>query len=94
MFTDFGIYWIHRWEHNPMWYKWLHKPHHKWIVPTPFASYAFHPLDGYFQSIPYHLFAFVFPLHHLLYLGLFVVDLEVSDHFHVLQVARRQMARC
>ncbi|PCH42137.1 fatty acid hydroxylase [Wolfiporia cocos MD-104 SS10] len=73
VFTDFGIYWIHRWEHHPLWYKWLHKPHHKWIVPTPFASYAFHPLDGYFQSIPYHLFIYLFPLHRMLYLGLFVL---------------------
>lgn len=29
-FTDYGIYWIHRWEHHPLWYKWLHKPHHVW----------------------------------------------------------------
>ena len=42
-------------------------------VPTPFASYAFHPLDGYLQSLPYHIFIFIFPLHKKLYLGLFVV---------------------
>ena len=30
-FTDYGIYWIHRWEHHPICYKWLHKPHHKWL---------------------------------------------------------------
>ncbi|CCM00071.1 uncharacterized protein FIBRA_02098 [Fibroporia radiculosa] len=72
LFTDFGIYWIHRWEHHPLWYKWLHKPHHKWVVPTPFASHAFHPLDGYFQSLPYHIFVFLFPLHQKVYLGLFV----------------------
>jgi len=71
LFTDFGIYWIHRLEHHKLCYKWLHKPHHKWIVPTPFASYAFHPLDGYLQSIPYHLFIYLFPLHRMLYLGLF-----------------------
>lgn len=71
-FTDYGIYWIHRWEHHPICYKWLHKPHHKWLIPTPFASHAFHPLDGYFQSIPYHLFVFLFPMHQKLYLGMFV----------------------
>ncbi|KAH9936051.1 fatty acid hydroxylase [Amylocystis lapponica] len=71
LFTDFCIYWVHRWEHHPACYKWLHKPHHKWIIPSPFASHAFHPLDGYFQSIPYHLFIFLFPLHRTLYLGLF-----------------------
>lgn len=73
LFTDYGIYWIHRWEHLPMVYKWLHKPHHKWIVPTPFASHAFHPLDGYAQSLPYHFFIFMFPFHRPTYLVSFVV---------------------
>ncbi|THU93325.1 fatty acid hydroxylase [Dendrothele bispora CBS 962.96] len=73
LFTDYCIYWIHRWLHLPLFYKTLHKPHHKWIVPTPFASYAFHPIDGYLQSVPYHLFVFFFPLHRMLYLTLFVL---------------------
>lgn len=30
-FTDYCIYWIHRWLHIPFFYKRLHKPHHKWI---------------------------------------------------------------
>jgi hypothetical protein len=42
------------------------------LVPTPFASHAFHPVDGYLQSVPYHLFIFLFPLYRELYLGLFV----------------------
>ncbi|KAK9359153.1 hypothetical protein V1504DRAFT_458844 [Lipomyces starkeyi] len=70
-FTDFGIYLIHRGLHHPIMYKRLHKPHHKWIVPTPFASHAFHPMDGYLQSLPYHFFPFVLPLHKLSYLILF-----------------------
>ncbi|EIW77359.1 hypothetical protein CONPUDRAFT_84469 [Coniophora puteana RWD-64-598 SS2] len=72
VFTDYGIYWIHRLLHHPSIYKAIHKPHHKWIIPTPFASYAFHPVDGFLQSVPYHLFIFIFPLHRFLYLGLFV----------------------
>lgn len=71
-FTDSGIYWIHRGLHHPLVYRWLHKPHHKWVVPTPFASYAFHPLDGWAQSLPYHIFPFLFPLQKVAYLGLFV----------------------
>ncbi|KAJ5994759.1 hypothetical protein N7481_001736 [Penicillium waksmanii] len=70
-FTDSGIYWIHRSEHHPSVYRWLHKPHHKWAVPTPFASYAFHPLDGWAQSLPYHIFPMLFPLQKCAYLGLF-----------------------
>jgi lathosterol oxidase len=68
-FNDVAIYWIHRLEHHPSVYKFIHKPHHKWIgqctacrerakantdtVPTPWAALAFHPLDGYVQSLPY-----------------------------------------
>jgi hypothetical protein len=31
----------------------IHKPHHLWKLPTPFASHAFHPCDGVAQSMPY-----------------------------------------
>ncbi|PWY92632.1 copper-transporting ATPase [Aspergillus heteromorphus CBS 117.55] len=71
-FTDSGIYWIHRWLHHPLVYRWLHKKHHKWVVPTPFASYAFNPVDGWSQSLPYHLFPMLFPLQKSAYIGLFV----------------------
>jgi len=71
LFTDFLIYWIHRGLHHPRLYKTLHKPHHKWVVPTPYASHAFHPLDGFAQSIPYHLFPFLFPLQKFAFIALF-----------------------
>jgi lathosterol oxidase len=72
IFTDFCIYWIHRGLHHPLIYKHLHKPHHKWIMPTPYASHAFHPLDGYAQGLPYHLFPFLFPLQKLANVFFFV----------------------
>lgn len=72
LFTDFSIYWIHRGLHHPLVYKRLHKPHHKWIMPTPYASYAFHPLDGFAQSIPYHIFPFIFPLQKVFFVIFFV----------------------
>ena len=72
MFTDCGVYFIHRYLHHPILYRRFHKPHHKWIVPTPFASHAFHPVDGFSQSLPYHLFPFIFPLHKYAYIALFM----------------------
>lgn len=71
LFTDFGIYWIHRWLHHPLLYGRFHKPHHRWLICTPFASHAFHPLDGFSQSLPYHIYPFLFPLHKVTYLCLF-----------------------
>lgn len=31
IWNDILIYWIHRLEHHPSVYKFIHKPHHKWI---------------------------------------------------------------
>ena len=72
MFTDCLIYWIHRGLHHRLVYKLLHKVHHKWKVPTPYASHALHPLDAFLQGLPYHLYPFLFPLHKVVYLILFV----------------------
>lgn len=72
MFTDCLIYWIHRGLHHRLLYKYIHKPHHRWKVPTPYASHAFYPIDGFMQSLPYHVYPFLFPLHKITYLVLFV----------------------
>ncbi|XP_036599377.1 lathosterol oxidase [Trichosurus vulpecula] len=71
-FTDMGIYWIHRGLHHKLVYKRLHKPHHVWKITTPFASHSFHPADGFLQSLPYHVYPFIFPLHKMVYLGLYI----------------------
>lgn len=73
VFNDVMIYWIHRLEHHKSIYKYIHKPHHAWLVPTPFAALAFHPLDGYAQSLPYHIFVYICPMQKHLYLVLFVL---------------------
>ncbi|CAF4090980.1 unnamed protein product [Rotaria socialis] len=71
-FTDMLIYFIHRGLHHPLVYKRVHKLHHRWIVPTPFASHAFQWLDGFLQSTPYHIYVFLFPLHKVTYLSFFI----------------------
>jgi Delta7-sterol 5-desaturase len=72
VFTDFLIYWAHRFLHVQPLYKWFHALHHHFFEPTPFAAYAFHPIDGFVQGVPYHIFTFLFPFHTWLYLGMMV----------------------
>lgn len=73
LFSDFLIYIIHRAFHESKWmYKHIHKPHHRWIIATPYASHAFHPVDGFTQSLPYHLFVLLFPFNKILYIVLFI----------------------
>eukprot|EP00030_Apusomonadida_sp_AF-17_P000053 a1089_290.p1 GENE.a1089_290~~a1089_290.p1 ORF type:complete len:340 (-),score=101.30 a1089_290:19-1005(-) len=73
LFTDGLIYCIHRALHWPWLYKNIHKPHHRWVVCTPYASHAFAPADGVAQSLPYHLYGFLFPMHSVLWVVMFVV---------------------
>jgi len=73
LWSDTLIYWIHRGLHEIPWmYKNIHKDHHKWKVPTPYAAIAFHPLDGWMQSTPYHIFPYLLPMNKWLSLIAFV----------------------
>ena len=75
-FSDTCVYWIHRALHHRLLYAPIHKLHHKYKETTPFSAYAFHPLDGWLQGCPYHIFVFLFPMHHVTYfLSLAVVGL-------------------
>ncbi|AAZ13089.1 lathosterol oxidase, putative [Trypanosoma equiperdum] len=85
VFTDFMVYWFHRGLHHPTLYRHLHKLHHTYKYTTPFSSHAFNPCDGFGQGVPYYAFIFIFPVHHYLFVLLFMaVNLwTVSIHDQV-----------
>lgn len=66
--VEIGIYWMHRTLHTNKWlYKNVHMPHHKYNKAetlSPWASIAFHPLDGMMQAAPYVLLMPVIPVHY------------------------------
>jgi sterol desaturase/sphingolipid hydroxylase (fatty acid hydroxylase superfamily) len=67
---DTYFYWTHRAMHHPKIYRLFHEVHHKSTNPSPWAAFAFHPLEGVVEAgiifpiiylIPYHTSAlFVF----------------------------------
>lgn len=65
-FTDCLIYYIHRILHWGPIYK-VHKLHHRFKETTPFSAFSFHPLDGWLQGLPYHIFVLLFPMHNIMY---------------------------
>ncbi|ORC89145.1 putative lathosterol oxidase [Trypanosoma theileri] len=71
-FTDCLVYWFHRGLHHPTLYRYLHKLHHSYKYTTPFSSHAFNPCDGFGQGVPYYTFVFLFPMHHYLFILLFL----------------------
>jgi lathosterol oxidase len=69
-FAETCIYWIHRVLHTRFLYRRLHVHHHRFREPTPYASFAFHPVDSFAQSVPYHIYALLVPMYAWAYLAL------------------------
>lgn len=60
---DTYFYWTHRLMHHPKLFKLTHWDHHKSKNPTPWASYAFSPIEAAVQAGIFPLAAFLLPLH-------------------------------
>lgn len=45
LWVDFYSYWMHRLLHHKAIYKHVHKWHHRYKQPTPFAAFAIHPIE-------------------------------------------------
>jgi len=58
---DAYFYWTHRLLHWKPLFKTVHKTHHLSINPTPFAAYAFHPLEAVVEIGIIPLIAFTIP---------------------------------
>jgi Delta7-sterol 5-desaturase len=76
------IYWIPRALHTRWLYRTIHVHHHKFREPTPLSCVAFHPVDSFAQSFPYHLYALLVPINFWAYLALvlFVMVWTVMIH--------------
>ena len=84
--VEIGIYWMHRTLHTNKWlYKHVHMLHHKYNKPetlTPWASVAFHPLDGILQASPYVVAIFFVPCHYTVHLCLLFFTAVWATYIH------------
>ncbi len=60
---DTYFYWTHRIMHHKSIFKIFHLVHHQSTNPSPWAAYAFHPLEAIVENGIFIVFAFSFPLH-------------------------------
>ena len=60
---DTYFYWTHRMMHHKTLFNTFHLVHHKSTNPSPWAAYAFHPLEAIVENGIFIIFAFSFPLH-------------------------------
>jgi len=79
---DTYFYWVHRLMHHPRLFRWMHLVHHKSVNPSPWAAYAFHPLEAIAEAGIVVIFLFTIPIHkfHLLFFFLFMIIYNVYGH--------------
>lgn len=60
---DSYYYWAHRFMHHPKVFRHVHKVHHGFHNPTPYASYAFHPWEAIVEVAWVAPVALLLPIH-------------------------------
>lgn len=80
---DTYFYWAHRAMHHPKLFKTIHLVHHKSSNPSPWAAYAFHPLEAIIESLIFVIFLFTIPVHSIHLTGFFVLSLLYNVYGHL-----------
>jgi Delta7-sterol 5-desaturase len=60
---DAYFYWTHRLLHHPLLFRRVHSVHHRSRNPSPWAAYAFHPLEAAIHAIFLPLALLMIPAH-------------------------------
>jgi lathosterol oxidase len=60
---DTYFYFTHRIMHHKALFKWFHLVHHQSTNPSPWAAYAFHPLEAVVEQGILVVFYFTIPIH-------------------------------
>lgn len=79
---DTYFYWTHRIMHHKALFKYFHLVHHKSTNPSPWASYAFHPLEGIVEASVIFPIVFLIPFHPTAIMAflLFMMTYNVYGH--------------
>jgi len=80
---DTWFYWVHRLMHLPRLFKMFHLVHHRSTNPSPWAAYAFHPLEAIVESLIFVIFLFTIPIHSIHLMTFFVFSLLYNVYGHL-----------
>lgn len=70
---DAYFYWIHRLMHHPLLFEHVHLIHHRSNNPSPWAAYAFHPIEALLEAGIYFLIVFLIPAHPIILFSFLVM---------------------
>ena len=80
---DTYFYWMHRLIHHPRLFKLVHLVHHRSVNPSPWAAYAFHPLEAVLESLIFVIFLFTVPINWWHLFLFFVISLLYNVYGHL-----------
>jgi sterol desaturase/sphingolipid hydroxylase (fatty acid hydroxylase superfamily) len=80
---DTYFYWMHRLMHHPKLFRIFHLVHHKSTNPSPWAAYAFHPLEAIVEVGIFVIFLFTIPIHPLHYFIFFFLSIVYNVYGHL-----------
>src|SRR5688572_28532442 len=80
---DTYFYWTHRLIHHPKLFKTVHLVPHKSTNPSPWAAYAFHPIEAIINSGVFVVILFTIPVHGFHLFLFFVLSLAYNVYGHL-----------
>ncbi len=80
---DTYFYWAHRLLHTNWLYHNVHIIHHRSTNPSPWASYAFHPLEALMNSGILFILAFTVPIHYSVAIFVFAFQIGFNVYVHL-----------
>ncbi len=80
---DTYFYWTHRLMHHKYFFKHFHKVHHLFHNPSPWAAFAFHPLEAIIEASIIFVIVFIIPAHPMAVLTFLIVMTIYSVYGHL-----------
>jgi sterol desaturase/sphingolipid hydroxylase (fatty acid hydroxylase superfamily) len=80
---DTYFYWTHRMMHHKTLFNPMHLVHHKSTNPSPWAAYAFHPLESIVEVGIFVVFLFTIPLHRSHLATFFLLSIMYNIYGHL-----------
>jgi sterol desaturase/sphingolipid hydroxylase (fatty acid hydroxylase superfamily) len=80
---DTYFYWMHRLMHHPRLYRYVHLVHHRSVNPSPWAAYAFHPLEALLEAGIIPLILLLLPIHPIAFFSFVTLMLWFNVYGHL-----------
>jgi lathosterol oxidase len=80
---DAYFYWMHRLIHHPKLFRLIHLEHHRSVNPSPWAAYAFGPIEAFLESLIFPIILFTIPVTVLHVFVFFLMSIVYNVYGHL-----------